>query len=374
MTAEFGHGLVIGKFYPPHRGHHRLIERAAARCARLSVVATAARGETVPLADRVAWLRAVHAGDPSITVIGMPCDAPVDLTSATVWAAQEAAIRVALRNFSTLGVHAVFSNESYGDELAARFGAVHVRFDPDRTEVPISATRVRADLARYWAELAEPVRAGLALRVVVVGAESTGTTTVAQALAGHYQARCVPEFGREYTEIKWARERALARQRGVAEPELDAIEWGPADFDLVAREQTQREETAAGIGAPVLVCDTDAFATMIWERRYLGDAARPARSWATTELPRRDVYLLTSHEGVPWHDDGLREGDLAIRAAMTDWFADALTQAGHSWVLLTGDLGERVALAVRVVDYLLAERARFGAAVDQATALARPSG
>ena len=117
----------------------------------------------------------------------------------------------------------------------------------------------------------------------------------------------------------------------------------------------------------MLVCDTDAFATMIWERRYLAKAARPAQPWATTGLPRRDVYLLTSHVGVPWHDDGLREGDLAIRAAMTDWFADALTNAGHSWVLLTGDLEERVALAVRVVDYLLAERARFGAAINEAT-------
>ena len=78
---------------------------------------------------------------------------------------------------------------------------------------------------------------------------------------------------------------------------------------------------------------------------------------------------MTSHLDVPWHDDGLREGDLAIRAAMTDWFADALTQAGHSWVLLTGNLDERLALATRVVDYLLAEQARFGAPINEATAL-----
>jgi hypothetical protein len=41
---------------------------------------------------------------------------------------------------------------------------------------------------------------------------------------------------------------------------------------------------------------------------------------------------------VHWHDDGLREGDLAIRAAMTGWFTGMLTAAGHSWVLLTGNL------------------------------------
>ena len=335
----------------------------------------AGRGETIPLADRVTWLREAHADNPRLTVIGMPCDAPVDVHSAPVWAAQETAIRVALRNFSTLPVDAVFSNETYGDELAARFAARHVQFDPDRTAVPISATRIRADLAGNWHHLAAPTRAGLAVRVILVGAESTGTTTVSEQLAAHYrdrwpQTRWVPEFGREYTETKWTTARAEARDRGLPEPELDEIEWNQDDFDLVAAEQTQREQQAARTGSPVLVCDTDAFATMIWERRYLTETARPARPWATTDLPRRDIYLLTSHDGVPWHDDGLREGDLAIRAAMTDWFADELTRAGHSWVLLTGDLPERVALAVRVVDYLLTERARFGAAINDATALA----
>jgi HTH-type transcriptional regulator, transcriptional repressor of NAD biosynthesis genes len=80
-------------------------------------------------------------------------------------------------------------------------------------------------------------------------------------------------------------------------------------------------------------------------------------------LPPRDIYLLTSHEGVPWRDDGLREGDLAIRAAMTGWFAGALTAAGHSWVLLTGSLEDRQALAVQVTDYALDHRGRFGPAI-----------
>ena len=50
------HGLVIGKFYPPHAGHHHLIRAAAARCARLTVVVMAATVESIPLARRVAWL------------------------------------------------------------------------------------------------------------------------------------------------------------------------------------------------------------------------------------------------------------------------------------------------------------------------------
>lgn len=202
----------------------------------------------------------------------------------------------------------------------------------------------------------------------MVGAESTGTTTVSQRLADIYRARggvwdatgWVPEYGREFTEIKWEREKRAARADGRPEPELDDVDWNAGDFDEVAAEQTRREDAAARAGSPLLVCDTDAFATSVWERRYLGPAARPLPPWAA-DLARRDVYLLTDHVGVPWHDDGLREGDLEIRAAMTTWFEDALTAAGHSWVLLTGSLDERVALALRTTDQVLASRLRLAA-------------
>jgi nicotinamide riboside kinase len=83
---------------------------------------------------------------------------------------------------------------------------------------------------------------------------------------------------------------------------------------------------------------------------------------------RADGYLLTSHEGVPWHDDGLREGDLRVRAAMTEWFAAALTRAGHSWVLLTGTLEERLRLAIRSVDLALEDRSSLGSSITEASA------
>jgi HTH-type transcriptional repressor of NAD biosynthesis genes len=371
VTAKYGCGLVVGKFYPPHRGHLHLISEAARQCDRVTVLAMAARQETVPLADRVAWLRAACAGRPGVTVTGAACDVPVDFGDDAIWAAQVAVMRAALELAGPPAPDAVFSSESYGAQLAARLGARPVAVDPDRAAVPVSARQIRADLAGRWADLAGPAQAGLATRVVVVGAESTGTSTVAQQLAAACAARggafartaCVPEAGRDYTATKWERDRAAAAAAGAPAPRLDELAWTAADFDAVAAEQTRRENRGAASGSPLVVCDTDAFATSVWERRYRGAAARGLQPWATTGLPRRDVYLLTSHEGVPWCDDGLREGDLAVRAAMTGWFGTALTAAGHSWVLLTGSLPRRLSLALRVTDAALAGRARFGAAI-----------
>ena len=89
------------------------------------------------------------------------------------------------------------------------------------------------------------------------------------------------------------------------------------------------------------------------------------------------MYLLAYHEGVPCHDDGMREGELAIRAAMTGWFAEALTAAGHSWVLLTGTLEQRIDIALRTIEPLLELRARFGEPLHgpgfEATAHASPA-
>jgi HTH-type transcriptional regulator, transcriptional repressor of NAD biosynthesis genes len=374
VTATFPHGLVVGKFYPPHRGHQYLIERAAALCARVTVLVMAAGSETLPLADRVAWLQASCARRPAVTVAGVRCDVPVDFGSTAIWAAQLAVMRAALEGNERPPVDAVVSSEPYGDELAARFGAKHVCIDPGRASVPVSASQIRRDLAGCWDDLLAPVRAGLAARVIVVGAESTGTSTIASSLAGEYRrrggvwarTRCVTEAGRDYTLTRWQQARAAAAAAGRPDPPLVALEWTASDFDVIAAEQTRRENRAAAAGSPLLVCDTDAFATSVWERRYLSGQRRGLQPWATTDLPRHDVYLLTSHEGVPWLDDGLREGDLAIRAAMTGWFATELTAAGHSWVLLTGSLAERLALAVQVTDEILARRAAFGPAITDA--------
>jgi hypothetical protein len=80
-------------------------------------------------------------------------------------------------------VDLVFSSESYGEPFADALGARHVAVDPARRRFPVSGTAVRADPAAHWHLLGPPARAYLTPRVAVVGAESTGTTTLVRALA-----------------------------------------------------------------------------------------------------------------------------------------------------------------------------------------------
>lgn len=356
----YRHALVIGKFYPPHIGHHHLVRTAARVADRVTVVVMASAAESIPLDRRVAWMRETHRADRGVTVTGIVCDAPMDFGSDAVWAAQVACMRAAVRTVTGIPVDAVVSSEKYGDELAQRFSATHVCVDVDRIAYPVSGTACRADLAGCWDHLDSPARAGLTTRIVVLGAESTGTTTVSRALSERYRARggvwertrWVPEYGRQVTVDTLAR----MKERDPA-ASMHALTWTGDDFAHIAAEQTRLEEEAARTGSPVLLCDTDAVATTVWERRYLGTESR--RAW--TEVADRDaLYLVTDHVGVPFVQDGIRDGE-DIRAEMTEWFVDMLTATGRSWVLLTGTLAERVRLGERVIDQALGLRMKFGA-------------
>ncbi|MFE1408507.1 AAA family ATPase [Streptomyces sp. NPDC058770] len=344
---RFGHGLVLGKFYPPHAGHHHLVRTARDRCERLTVLVCAASVESVPLADRVAWMRETH---PDVRVVGAVDDIPMDLHDPAIWDAHMAVFTRAVPE----PVDAVFTSESYGDELARRFGAVPVCVDPDRTVFPVSGTAVRKDPVGCWDFLEPPVRAALARRVVVLGAESTGTTTMARALADHYRRRggvwartgYVAEYGREFSERKLAE---LRSRRPDAQ--WEAVTFGTEDFPLIARAQNDAEETAARAGSPVLFCDTDSFATTVWHERYFG-GRNPLVEEIADRVPHH-LWLLTDHEGVAFEDDGLRDGE-ELRPWMTDRFRAELARTGRRFVELTGPHPERLATAVAAVDALLA--------------------
>ncbi|GIG89864.1 transcriptional regulator NadR [Plantactinospora endophytica] len=340
---EFGHGLVVGKFYPPHAGHHALIRAAARRCAAVTVVVAPSRRESIPLDLRLDWLREVHAADRHVRFVGRYDDHPVDYADPAVWEAHCAVFRAAV---GPARVDAVFSSEAYGAELARRFDAVDVPVDPARGAVPVSGTAVRADPVAHWAMLSPPVRAWFARRIVVVGAESTGTTTVAEALAAHYRTRWVPEYGRELTAAKLARLR-----RTDPDATIFDVRWDRSDFETVLREQQIAEDAAARHSGPLLFCDTDARATAVWEERYLGSTSPRVEAAAAARRP--DLYLLTDHHGVPFHDDGLRDG-AHLRGWMTGRFRAVLAGSGVPVIELTGPLADRLATAIRACDRVLA--------------------
>ncbi len=167
-------------------------------------------------------------------------------------------------------------------------------------------------------------------RVVIVGSESTGSTTLARDLARRLRVACVAEYLRDYAD-----------QKAVEGGSIWAVEWTTADLEAVADGQAALEaEALAGAaerGERILVCDNDVLAVAVWHLRYL-DVEAP--TLAARAVPPR-LYVLTPPDGVPFVQDGLRDGE-HLRDAMTDWFRSALADQPAPWIEAVSDRWARV--------------------------------
>jgi HTH-type transcriptional regulator, transcriptional repressor of NAD biosynthesis genes len=133
--------------------------------------------------------------------------------------------------------------------------------------------------------MSEPVK-----RVCLLGAESTGKTTLSRSLAEAYETLWNPEYGRPYTEIG----------RPSGEP------WTSWEFTHIARVQC-------------------------WYEDY-------------------DAYLVCGLD-VPFSHDGIREFE-EQRRAMHERYLERARRSGSPWALVEGPVSERVAAARALVDSL----------------------
>jgi NadR type nicotinamide-nucleotide adenylyltransferase len=207
-----------------------------------------------------------------------------------------------------------------------------VQIDPGREINPISGTAVRANPEAFWSSLYPAVRAHYVRRVVVTGAESTGSTTLSQALAAHFKCPWVPEFGREWTE---------RRSGGLGAP------WRTSEFEHIARTQIENEDRAArATPNRWLICDTDALATAVWHERYMGHRSASVEAAAQRQV-RPFARILTGDE-IAFVQDGMRDGE-HIRHAMQQRFREVLATPeakGAPWIEVKGSVEERLANAL----------------------------
>ena len=319
----FEKGLVIGKFYPPHKGHKYLIDTALSACREVTVIVCWKKNEEISGYQRAAWLQEIH---PKARVLLID-DNKLDDDDSEGWA-------VHTKEILGYTPDAVFTSETYGDPYAKFMGCVHVLVDMERITVPISGTLVRSNPQKY-AEYLEPcVRAYFTKRICVLGAESTGTTTLAKALADHYHTVWVPEYGRFYSEGKLA----LGEE----------MPWNSREFVAIAKAQQTMENSLAESSGGLVICDTDAFATSVWHERYMGGISSEVEELAANSA--HDLYIVTGDE-IPFVQDGTRDGE-HIRHDMHKRFVEKLIATKRPYILVRGNQEERLRAATNAIDAL----------------------
>lgn len=164
-------------------------------------------------------------------------------------------------------------------------------------------------------------------RVAILGAESTGKSTLAAALAAHYGTLWVPEYLREFVEVQ---------------------ERTPKEHEqfFIANTQIRQESEALKKARSFLFCDTTPLITVLYSRFYFGRVDAPLEALAATH--DYDFTIVTAPSN-PWEPDGLMRESPQVRQLIHEQLLHMLDATHVTYLLVDGSLEERVA---QVIAYL----------------------
>ncbi|XZF13466.1 AAA family ATPase [Chitinophagaceae bacterium MMS25-I14] len=167
-------------------------------------------------------------------------------------------------------------------------------------------------------------------KIVVIGPESTGKSTLSAALAKELGTIWVPEYARGYLE-----------RLGRPYEERDLLQ--------IAAGQLQSEDLLVHGASRFLVCDTDLYVVKVWSEHSYSRCHRNILEQIAVRP--YDLYLLT-YIDTKWEYDPLREhGEVAMRQYFYNQYRDIVAESGVPWADVRGNEQERLQIAMNAVKH-----------------------
>lgn len=174
-------------------------------------------------------------------------------------------------------------------------------------------------------------------KIVVIGPESTGKSTLCEQLAAHYKTIWVKEYAREYL---------LQHGTNYTFDDLLTIAKGQLELEdkAIAKQSTNNDQSST------LIIDTDMYVMKVW-CEFVFDQCHP---WILNNIVERkyDLYLLCNID-LPWVKDELREyPDLVTREKLYHQYKDIMVNQQVPWADISGINEERLQKAIAAIDAL----------------------
>jgi HTH-type transcriptional repressor of NAD biosynthesis genes len=310
-------GFVFGKFYPFHKGHLAMIEFATEQCSKLYVLICCSDKEKISAEIRLNWIKEStrHLNNLEIIALNyneseLPNSSVASTEISKLWSSK----------FKTIvpDVDLLVSSEPYGEFVAGFMDIKHLSFDQSRDIVPVSATKIRTEPSKYWDFLPDAVKAYFVKKIVILGTESTGKTTLTEKLAGIIPALAVKEAGREVIS--------------------DSKNFSIGDLYLTAEKHQEATMRAFKQLPCCIVLDTDIHITQSYSKFVFGKYLDLPKSWY--EDQKADLYLYLDND-VPHVQDGGRLSE-EERNKLDINHKETLEKFGVSYTLISGSWEQRM--------------------------------
>ena len=196
-------------------------------------------------------------------------------------------------------------------------------------------------------------------KVVVIGPEATGKSTLCEGLAAHYGTLWVPEYAREFllqngTHYTYNDLLTIAQGQQALEEKSSA--------QLAERSQTSAIEnpkseirnlstTNYQLPTTPLIIDTNQYVMKVWSEVVFGTC----HPWILKQaaISNYNLYLLCNVD-LPWVQDGLREQpDPEMRRRLFLEYKDILVNDGTPWAVISGSGEERLSNAINIINHHL---------------------
>ena len=185
-------------------------------------------------------------------------------------------------------------------------------------------------------------------KIVVIGPESTGKSTLCEKLAAHYNTLWVSEYAREYLEKNGA-EYSYDDLLTIAKGQIDLEENISYQLSVTGVQQASSLIADTSLLIPrYLFIDTDMYVMKVWAEFVFNKC----HNWILNRIVERkyDLYLLCNVD-LPWVEDALREyPDKKIRKKLFLFYKELMVNQSTPWCIISGDYEERLKKAIHFID------------------------